>query len=419
MDTIFQISKPTISKPTISLADIPNDTQSSGVVAGNTSPLIQLGGTYFRDKHISGFELTYGEELLPKIRFTLLDKNDTLSVDVLNELELVDVFIKSPNTDFEPIHASFTILEYQKLGSGKFRFHGELFIPDFKSKSTKSYKGTSFEVANELADEIGLGFASNVVSSNDSQIWLRLSQDFQQFSSELLSHGWNSDGSDIRGWVDIYYVYNYFDVSQSKSVSKDDFDRVTETNLAKNQNKEKPKKLSFMYLSNDSSKVGTYNFLEWYIPFDKRGDIEKRVGFQRTIQMFDVDSKEYVEYDIEHETTESRLSRHTKNNRVSNLGFLNKNSHLNYTHASIQNKINKTINNAKGLKCGVKGLNPMLYVGINIPIIVILETDISTERDNRKSGYNESISGNYIVTSLSFVYDGKLTTKFVGILANQ
>jgi hypothetical protein len=409
MDTIIEILKPTIKKPEISLPLLENDTESGELKAGGTSPLIQILEHAWKEDQISKFELSYGDEFLPKLEFTIKDKNDIISTNLANGLETIDVFIRSDNVEFEPIKNTFLILDSEKGSNGEYTFSCELYIKGIDDKAIKSYTGTSFDIIKGMCEELGLGFASNITTTNDEQNWLRLLQSFGDMMEEISSVAWFDEKSTINVWIDVYYCLNFFDLSKSYSMDKSEFDLVTETNLSKNYGEEKEPVVSSLLLSNHQNKNGTTNFIDSFKPIDKRGSIEKNIGFKRIIKTNDIDSGEYFEYFIEHEIPEKSVERTGDNIRSSFVGFTTKNTHRNYNHARIQNGINNTIYRSKGIKITQKNINTVLYNGMRIPIILVNDSANSSDMlgDSNESGMNESLSGEYIIYKMVFSYKKK------------
>ena len=301
MDAILEILKPTIVKPEISLDNLENDQEKEEMKAGGTSPLIQMSGHTWKDSQISKFELKYGEEFLPELEFVIKDKNEIISTDIASKIETVDVFLRSDNTEFEPIKMTFLVVEFEKLAKGEYEFTCELFVKGIDDKFIKSYDGTSFDVIKDMCKELGLGFASNITSTNDNQKWLRLIQSTSSMIAEIAESAWVDETSAIVVWVDVYYCLNFFDMQKSFSLQKDSFDKVTETNSAKDFQKEKAPVLTELVLSDHKDKSGTANFVDSYQPVDRRGSVEKAIGFERALKTNDLDGNSYHEYSIKHE----------------------------------------------------------------------------------------------------------------------
>jgi len=419
MDSIVEIVKAKIDKPEISTAYLNNESVKDEFVAGATSPLIQMGDHYWKGEMIESFELTYGaEEFLPKVSFKIRDKSDIISTSIVNDIEVADIWIRSDNVDFKSIKATFLIIGYEQSKSGSYEFWGELFIKDMDMVATKSYTGSSFDVIKEVAKELKLGFASNILGTNDTQNWLKVHQAHVDFFEEVRRSSWADDNSTMNLWVDPWYNVNLFNIYESYKQEQSDFRKVAETNLAKNYTQEKDPLVRDFYISDHQSKIGTPNFLNAYFPMDSRGDVEKDIGYERIISVEDVDALEYEEYLIQHNIDSVAITRSGNNTRSSYTGFISENTHRNNSHAKIQNGVNDAIYKSKGIRFQLKQVNPVMYAVIRVPLLIINDSmnNADFQGDEGKSLLNESLSGEYIIYKVKLSYKQReMSSEYVGL----
>jgi len=228
--------------------------------------------------------------------------------------------------------------------------------------------------------------------------------------SEIALHSWNSEKGCIKIWIDPYYCLNVFDINESIKVEKEEFDKTSEVNLSKSFNDHKIPVLADMILSNHKIKVGTANYIDKYKETDKRGSIEKEIGFERLIKTHDIDNNIYHEYVVQHEIESEKIERSGDNLRSTYVGFTSINTHRNYNHARVQNIINKMVYESKGLVITQNNLNAALYCGIKIPVLLINnnQNNSTMSGDQNESGMNEQISGDYIISEITFSYSKKV-----------
>lgn len=407
MRDILQIDEPTLVIPTIEISDIDsNENRKDEYEAGAVSPLIRLAGNFYSRDNIEEFKIRYGDTLLPSIRIKIKDKGSNILLDEYDFIDTFDVYLKSRNLDFKPISVSF-LVESKRRDKDSFIFEGNLFIEGVDNQRIKGYKGTSYDVVRQVASEHGLGFASNVTSSEDEQNWLCVSQSTIDFLEEIENRSWINEISSVKIWIDLHYNINYFDMGEANTQDPEDLPISTEVNNSVEFSQDKSEKLSELFLTNDKSKNGTPSFIKKHVPIDRSGSLEREIGNEVNFKTQDIDTKEYFEYVVEQTLKMETKNRSGKISRSTYLGFSSNNTHRNYDHSPIQNSVLSSIYKSKGLNISLSPINTSIYNGIIIPIFLMNEDNINRDKkgDTPISQYNLSLSGNYIVDSIKIHYE--------------
>lgn len=415
MEHIIQLSKPTLKLPIVEIANAdPVVNRKDEFQAGQYSPLVDLAGNYYFGNSVSDFKLTFGSQLLPMVKVTVYDLADNINNDELDGIEVFTVFLRTTNLDFEPICLQFLVTSIKRFNENKYKISGELFIKDFNTELIKSYDGTSFDVMREVAKELGLGFASNVTTSGDDQTWLRLSQSASEFIQEVKRHAWLNDESYVKIFIDAQYHLNYFDVGEAYKSDRSDFERISQVNQMPTVDREREQTVKEFVLTDHKRRAGTDTHISFYTPFDRRGSIEKFVGYERVFKTEDLDENKYYEYSLKQIIVEETLSRSGDNIRNSYTGFSNKNKHRNYDHANVQNDIFEQVYSSKGLDLTVNPINPVLYVGQIVPVMINNNNNLNMDmKGTQGEPFNEILSAYYIVDDIEYIFTkGALSTDF-------
>lgn len=412
MEHIIQISKPTLDKASIAIDyQDPIDTFDDSILAGQTSPLVLFSGNYYSNGEILDFKLSYARVLLPEIKLIIYDKASNIMMDNIDSTstETFEVYMRSNAKDFEPISCTFLVTGFQRIGGNKISIRGEMFVPQLHTHKIRHYSGTSFEACHTIARDLGLGFASNVTSSNDAQNWLCLSQSSEDMLLEISAHSWIDDRSSIKVWIDPHYCLNYFDLGEAYRSDRTDFEKIGQTNKLLSTDSDKEQNLLPFVLTNHQIRVGKDTFIENYTPFDKKGELERVYGFDRVFRTEDLDRDQYFEYTLKQVVLNETIKRSGDNSRNSYTGYTNKNSHKNYSHSQVQNEINEAFYSAVGMKLDLSPINPAVYSGMIVPIMInnndILNIDIKGGGED--SSYNESLSAYYVITEVSYGYKNR------------
>ena len=85
---------------------------------------------------------------------------------------------------------------------------GKMNIPHIYDEVSQAYEGTSFEVLQEIAKELGLGFSSNVSTTDDKMRWVCPFKSKEKFVQEITDAAWSSPREFYTSFIDVYGMYS-------------------------------------------------------------------------------------------------------------------------------------------------------------------------------------------------------------------
>lgn len=192
-------------------------------VLGQLYPYIIMNGLTLSLQQIRYMEIDC-MGFLPKMRLDMgiyQSKPNYLLNHFPRAGDIISVFIRSPNDDIRPIRNDYQVVTVDYLGGEGISDGGEsyititarLFVPFIYNQKTFSVNGTSYETMMKLAQELSLGFASNVTSTDDSMRWMYIGN-YEQFIQSITNHSWRDDKSFFTSFIDFTYHLNFINVNQ-------------------------------------------------------------------------------------------------------------------------------------------------------------------------------------------------------------
>ena len=217
---IAQIDQPTIKLPPIVM---PQDktagpTGQTVITDGiGYTPVVEYGGTFMKTEDIVSFRI-FHDGIVPKLDLTFKDSMNLMKGDQTPKDQTpIQIFLNSTSPHIKSIHMIFKIENFDKdpeKAGQKYRISGTLDIPDLYVQNNKSYNGTSFEAIRAICKELGLGFNSNIINTDDSMNWRNPNKRPYEFIMDIIRHSYISDESYMSGYIDYYYCFNYVDVDK-------------------------------------------------------------------------------------------------------------------------------------------------------------------------------------------------------------
>ena len=193
---------------------------------GSEQPLIQINNQLYKDDAVVSMMIeTSG--FLPTITVSLLMKTKVLySSGFPMDGDIMTVFVRSHDDTLKPIKNDYEITSVTVRGSNGaetisdiMTITGVLYVEKITSMQCASYKGTSIEVLQKIAENLQLGFATNEVSTNDSQKWLSPYRKTQDYIQEITEAAWKDEKSFFTSFVDIFYHLNFVNVDPLFSIA--------------------------------------------------------------------------------------------------------------------------------------------------------------------------------------------------------
>lgn len=417
---IIKILRPTIRTKPMEFPSQYDDNGNKMDVAneklGLSSPFITINTLEFWDSSILEFILDT-DGFLPKAIFTIHDINKSLVNEFLPIDDLACIFIRSDNTDFSSIRQDFKITSFTKITEDVYSVESILHIPNLFNDEIYGHKGTSFSCLKEIANILGLGFASNIQDTNDSMYHICANDNFKEFiTNEISSYIYKDDRSFFICFIDQWYYLNLVEVNclMKKEINLEESSWVA--GATTELNGEKRKNTELLFFSNLPDSEGRANFIMDYEIINDSGRRSIKSGYRQNLMYYDKDNKKHEQYFIESLTTEGidsddrvikgeRNEDHTKNTR--NIHFESlflENAHENYFHAKAFNKLNIEEINKFKVRFDINGVNFAISNYMVIPIHLSNNSQLYADINGDNNDTNVSLSGNYIITGMKYEY---------------
>jgi hypothetical protein len=305
---IRSLLDPTLTLDEISFEDVEEGTsvKQDGVKRGEKVQQ-QMGDVYplikINDYTIAKDELekmvidTTG--FIPEIyiKFTMgSSPNVAVTQSIPKDGDRMNVFVKARNDAFKPIRNDYLITNVETTKGADAQGHGssiivygELFIPTFNDEIITSYNGTTFDVLQQIAEKLELGFASNEAETDDEQTWICANDNYKNFIKHICSSSWKDENSFFKCFIDVYYHLNFINVNNqfSDSIEIDDalIDTLTSTDAFESEKsvQTKGKKI----FSNAKGYAGTNNFIQNFRLINQSSETAKRYGYKMHCQFFE------------------------------------------------------------------------------------------------------------------------------------
>lgn len=422
---LVQIFKPEIKPNRIELdAQLSTMAQKKEFLTGmGTAPLVYYNGIHIEYSDISGFEL-YHEGILPALKISFVDRNGIFKDSGFpTDDTTISIFIYSKSKRLRSINMDFKISSFKDLGSNEFLIIGLVNIPQIYLRKFKSYsKKTSFETLKEVAKECELGFCSNVSNSADKMTWINAGFTNYQFVNDIIRNSYLNDESFINCYIDFYYNICYVDVE--KELSRDNQNDQMIISDGKNEFTSDPKSdedIAPLLLSTDKSVKDTNAYISDYVVTNKSTQVSLNKAYLTKTKFYNSSAKELLIFDVDSITSEGDKTIILKGKpgdedffkqNVNNIwvGKLDKfeedgsgNSHLNFNYSLIQNQIN--IDEISKISIDIT----LPYPNFNLYIFQKVYLALINQKPGlfHKSLRYKRLTGNWMTTAISFIFDGK------------
>jgi hypothetical protein len=397
--------------------------------------------------------------------FTLVKTDAFRSQSYPKDGDILSVFIRAKNDAFKPIRNDYIIKQVQSGGGGienrggTTTITGELFIPHIKDEIITSYNGNSFNVLQDIAKELELGFATNETSTADSQAWICPGSTWEQYIEDIVSASWKDERSFYKVFIDVYYHLNFINVNNQLEGDGQLAAGILDSTLFRDfysndvGKVERSQTQSAKMLTNIGSLKGTNMFVRQYKTINESTKIHEQYGYKYHVQFFDMKSLKYWDIFIDPKTSDGAENKKIilkgrtfpkkedekdasgkspsqeeywkTQNRFVWKGIQSTNVHDKFIYAKAHNERNLLETRKLYLEVNVTRWNPNIYMGEKIPIVLISQTDKmkamadATGEDAKvteASSYQDFIvmdqfySGYYMINGMKLTYTGEGTS---------
>lgn len=305
---ITSLFEPTIELQELALTDysygtaderLPEASYKDIELRGVEYPHIQVNNYIFGPKEILKFHID-NTGLLPRvyIKTILLTSGRFLSNSFPTDGDIVSVFIRGRDDLFKPIRNDYLITSVESRvasststqGKGTIiEIEGELYIPTIYDDGCEAFTGTSFNIMKKLAKRLGLGFATNENSTNDTMTWIRAKDNTLEFMKHLTGSAWKDKNSFFYFFIDVYYHLNFINVNDLISYDSNVLLALAEdTHSGAQVNFEKTEKgIEEKCFSNHPGRIRSNFFVKNFKPINNSSNISKRYGYAFNATFFE------------------------------------------------------------------------------------------------------------------------------------
>lgn len=353
------------------------------------------------------------------------------------------IIIPSNSDYLGQIFLEFKVTHYEletKRNSNQKRIHfwgilnvEPILITEHKEFPTK----TSLDIIKSIASDSGLGFQSNIDSTNDSQTWINFGWKKYDFIQDLIHKSWNGESSFMWGFIDLYYNMNYVDVERCLSENVDDIKwyitTMTSTNPDDNKRLDKNKQIPAQ-LSNDLALRNSNTYFTSEKALNKSTDTSIKRGYIRNIYFYDFDGNwskkagKYKIYGLDTITTPGNNSQtlilkgepgntsfYTNNKTHYYTGKLDTlNMYPDFLWAKMQNSEN--LHDLQKISMQIELPIPNFNIRRFEKLKLIFTTNTTGPNGQTQSN---KLSGDWLVTGITFTWDGGSIKQKVNIVKRE
>jgi len=352
--------------------------------------------------------------LLPTIEIIFRDPSGFIGNQMFPDDNTILSFLKrSTNPKIEPIRLDFVISDFQTNDS-VFTLYGILNIED--RTENVAYKGSSFNVLKNIANDMKLGFLTNINDTNDEMTWINPGNYISQFISDITLNSYNGDNSFMISFIDFFNRLNYIDIEQQLQQNTLDELTLWENYFDKNNNNEKTTPL---LLTNHPNMILSNLYVEKYVILNNSRHVNMDIGYKSKVYFYNKTENRLINNEINILNSINDIYKNNLKTLDSNLNVKkyylgkmdNDNVHLNYLIANKQNDINLKFLQKLKINIVLPLANMSIYRMQHVELIIYeLETfnhDIYLDETiNKTDSYkiNDKLSGSWLITSINYIY---------------
>jgi len=417
-------------------------------VVGDMAPHVNINGYTFDSKDISYFEVSE-KDMLPFARVVINDPSGVFTNKFFpTNKSVMQVYIKAPHKRVKALRCDFligSILPIEDKSSknpqsAEGRGHqyvvsGNLNVPKMYNSDVNYYKGSAMDSLMKIAGDIGIGFASNEVSTSDSMTWLQPSIPYSELIDDITNRTYKDGDSFYTSFVDRAYNLTLVNINDMLS-QEEDFDMMFSSVLRNKEHytpgsngtsKNDDDEPQDNFLTNYSHFRGSSSYITSIIPISKQGKIltsepNRRILYYYDINISDKNNEKFLDFFIEQFGSTITAEDIGKNVCNSWEGILNTNVHDNYIYAKHSNNKNMLDFKKNKMLVTLEGANMNIIRGMRIPLVIVKEgldqeireeiyvpddknKDIEEDSGKQVVKMDKDKTGYYVVDAVKFIFD--------------
>lgn len=421
---IAQIDEPTVKLPAMTNNSTTEQPDNDITTNLGFLPFVYYGSAQIRPMDIQRLNIFY-DEFVPKCLITFQD-----TLGLVNSPETsptanstIDIFLDSGSEQLKSIHLKFLIDQKKDNRNGTITIFGKLNLKEFYKIDFKSYTGTSFEVLRTISKELGLGYNSNIVETNDAMKWIRNGTNLENFIRGIITKSYISDDSFMVGYIDYYYCFNYVDVEKEYNRDNKSDIGISSTGVSSLKDGTDESKVTNLYLTNDKSANSSPFYFSKYTFINNATNQITNEGVTTDSKVYDRNNKRFLNFKVDALTSQDDTLKTLRSEEDVNTNFRTEftgkldtdNVHENYLYALTQNKRNLTnlANIMADITLPIPNFN--IYKFQKIRVIFTNEKITATEPELIMTRY----TGDWIIIDISYTYQKSALVQTVRIARKE
>lgn len=416
-------------------------------LTGKFYPLIVINDVTFSPKDIINFELDT-TDFLPTVNIKVRPGTGSLgSFNAPVDGDIIKVFVRSSSEVIKPVRIDFLITEIGVSTSNKYAtdltdsimsVSGKMNVPHLYDEVNIAIDGTSFDALQKLAEELGLGFSTNVSSTDDAMKWVCPFNTREKFMKDIVDAAWSSQNEFYMAFIDVYYNLNFIEVNTLlKDAPPFEGESASFMNPSYSDVGSAPKNTVKKMLSNHSNAQGSPYAIKSYKPINKASDLSRKYGYVYKMKFFDYSSMKLFDFNIEPLATEgSAQSKVLMKGKAHDNSYLDQsrtnyvgiqypdNMHEMYYYAKMHNLMNIIEIDKMNVSASLYMYNLNFIRGEYVPVVIFIGANDPSDSDramlyedknlekvggeepsqNMKPTMDKFYSGNYILKGFKLIF---------------
>ena len=413
---IAQIDAPTIKLPPMEFTKNVNDRDANNIADSiGAMPFVSFMGAPIQDRDIYALKI-YHSGIIPMCSMTFMDSQNFIkNMAAVQDNSSFEVFINAKSPSLKSIHLKFKTSSFKDMTGGLYGVTGTLDVSGLYRIKYGTMNGTSFQVLRDICKEIGLGFNSNIINTNDSMTWRFDGSKIFESMEKIMTHSYLSDTSYISGYIDYYYCFNYVDV-EKESIRDISNDVGIETGVDQGE----ATKVSRIKFNNETKMNKSCFYFSQDIRYKNNATrVSLNTGNKSIFKAYDRSSKNIQIFSIDSLTSDGSKSIILKGSKYDTEEFNNNsttnymgkmdldNIHKNYLYAPILNERNLLDMKKLEMKIKLPSHNLNVYKLQKVDVTVINTTTSPT--DIKPINWRQS--GEWTISDIVFKFDTENTKK--------
>lgn len=383
-------------------------------VLGTTEPILAINSKNIPWSSVDMFELK-ADDFIPSLAMSFIDEEDVFTGDLaITNGDIVSFYVKSTKKTLKPIRIDFYITKSTPLSfkdpSGELRVEftikGIIHIPELWKEFSDSFPGSSYKTLQTIADELDLGFASNIDNTKDGEDmkWISPFQTYKEFIKEVTNFSYINDDSFQTSFIDFYYNLNFVEVNREIR-PPEKFEEFVEAYFSfEGEENDAPLIVSNMDISGENA----FNFSGNRI-VDESGEISLLEGYGKVLQFYDGKRQSQNVEPLLQDSGDGFIMRGRLDSfyadelkRHKFRGIQTPNVHKNFKYAEFLNYVNNKELKKLKLEIDLDAVNLNFYKYQNIPVLFLRSFDSDT---GENLDLNKFLSGNFLILDIKFWKD--------------